>query len=804
MAATVLKQKESAPDMRDRVMTLMPTARVEKLRQRYLDTPNKAVTDIGRILTQSMKDTEGEPTISRRSKAFASIVRGAPINIYPDELFVGWLWSEPRGTEVPVGQFGLEAELDTLSTREYTPFQISEEAKESLREEIFPYWKARRHSPSVPPEAQKLGVRAAAKIPVLFHYVVNYEKVLKKGLLGVKQDAEERLARLNLADPEDAKKVPFLEGVILAMQASSEIGSRFAAEARALAGTESDAARKAELLKMAEVCDQVPAHPARTFYEALQSVWFIHIMLGWEVGFHGGQSVGRADQYLYPFYENDLQEGRLTQEQAQELIDCWFMRFSQMFSVMPAGQAFFMSNHTSAHHLGIGGLKADGNDASNALSYMFIEAMMHTPGMVEPTVGLLVHSKTPDDLLIKACKLTALGGGYPQFINHDVLVENLMGRGATVGGQPVSLETARQYGGCVGCHEPSLHTMESGWTAGQSMHLAAILESVLTNGWSPIHERERGLKTGDPRDFKTFEELKQAFLKQVAHEMLKGSIASNLGEEALIPTLFTSALTEDCIERATPREQGGARYNVGSCGMSGTPDVGNSLAAIKKLVFDDKTITMDQLCEALANNFEGHEDIHRMCMAAPKFGNDDDYVDELVAWVTHEVAQEAKKYKTSFGGTKYVVQVPLSSFVPLGMSVGALPSGRLAKAPISDGVSPTCGTDMQGPTGVLKSVGKINNSEVALGQTLNLKLDPVVFETDDGFKRLADLIRVFVDQKVDHVQINVVSSETLIAAQKDPEQYRDLVVKVAGYNAHFVDLHKELQDSIIGRTVHGM
>ncbi len=802
--ATVLKKEETKTDLRDKVMTLAPAPRVERLRQRYLATPNKALTDIGRILTQSMKDTEGEPTISRRSKAFASIVRGAPINIYADELFVGWLWSEPRGTEIMVGQFGLEAELDTLSTREYTPFQISEAAKESLREEIFPYWKSVNSHPSVPPEAKKMGVKWASKMPVLFHYVVNYEKVLKKGLLGVKQEAEERLARLDLTNPEDSQRAPFLEGVVLAMEASAEIGNRFAEQARSLAKAEGDAARKAELLKMAEVCDQVPAHPARTFYEALQSVWFIHIMLGWEVGFHGGQSVGRCDQYLYPFYEADLREGRLTQEEAQELIDCWFMRFSQMFSVMTAGQAFFMSNHTSAHHLGIGGLKADGNDASNALSHMFIEAMMHTPGMVEPTVGLLVHSKTPDALLIKACQLTALGGGYPQFINHDVLVENLISRGATVGGKPVSLEMARQYGGCVGCHEPSLHTMESGWSPGQGVQLASIMETVLTNGWSRVREQKSGIETGDPREFKTFEDVKEAFLKQVAHQIEVGSISSNLGEQALIPTLFTSALTEDCIENATAREQGGARYNVGSCSMSGTPDAGNSLAAIKKLVFDEKRITMDQLCEALENNFEGCEDIHRMCMAAPKFGNDDDYVDELVAWVTHAVVQEAKKYKTTFGGTKYVVQVPLSSFVPLGMGVGALPSGRLAKAPISDGVSPTCGTDMEGPTGVLKSVGKINNAEVALGQTLNLKLDPVVFESDDGFKRLAGLIRVFVDQKVDHVQINVVSSKTLIAAQETPEDYGDLVVKVAGYNAHFVDLHKELQDSIIARTVHAM
>ena len=791
-------------DLRDRVLTIPPAPRVERLRQRYLDTRNKAVTDVGRILTQVMKETEGEPLVTRRAKAFAAIVRGVPINIYPDELFVGWLWSEPRGTEISVRHLGLESELDTISTREYTPFLIADEDKKVLREEIFPYWKEHLYSPSLPPEAEKLGVRAASATPVLFHYVVNYEKVLKKGLLGIKQDAEERLGRLDLTNPEHARKVPFLEGVILALAAAAELGERFASKAKALAEKEEDGKRKTELLKIAEGCEQVPAKPARTFHEALQSVWFIHMMVGWEVGFHGGQSPGRADQHLYPFYERDISEARITKEDAQELIDCWFMRYSQMFSIMPAGQAHFMSNHTSAHHIDIGGLRADGNDASNPLSFMFIEAMMHTPGMVEPTLGFLVHSKTPEDLLIKACQLTALGGGYPQFINHDVLVNNLLARGATVGGEPVTLEIARRFGGCVGCHEPSLHTMESGWTASQAQHLAAHMECVMTNGWSRISNKKRGLETGDPRQFKSFEDVRDAFQKQVASKMRTGSIAANLGEQVLQPTLFTSALTEDCIENGITREEGGARYSLGAVSISGTVDVGNSLAAIKKLVFDEKKITMDQLCEALESDFEGFADIHKMCLEAPKFGNDDDYADEQVAWVTHIVAAEAKKYKTTYGGTKYVVQVPLSSFIPLGLMVGALPSGRLAGAPVSDGVSPTCGSDVKGPTAVLKSVGKINNAEVSLSQTLNMKLDPVVFDTDDGFKRLADLIRVFVDQKVDHIQINVVSMETLVAAQKTPEQYKDLVVKVAGYNARFVDLHKELQDSIIARTEHGL
>ncbi|MCK9273899.1 MAG: hypothetical protein M0P57_02300 [Syntrophales bacterium] len=790
--------------LRDRVSTMRPAARVEKLRQRYTKIKNKVVIDVARILTRTMKETEGEPLVVRRAKAFAAIVRGVPVNIYPDELYVGWLWSEPRGSEIFIKYTDLEKELDTISTRKYTPFLLDDADKRILKEEIFPYWKKYFYSPIIPPEAKKMGIRKAPITPVLFHYVVNYEKVLKRGISGIKREAEDRMARLDLTDPDDIKKVPFLEGVIVALEAAAEIGERFAAKARELAAMEREEKRKEELLKIAEICVRVPANPARTFYEAMQSVWFVHMMVGWEAGFHGGQSIGRADQYLYPFYERDIREGRLTEELAQELIDCWFMRFSQMFSLLPENEAVFMSNHTSAHHIDIGGLKADGNDATNALSYMFLEAMMHTPGMVEPTIGLLVHSKTPERILIKACQLTALGGGYPQFINNDVLVDNLLSRGATSGGKPVSLEDARTFGGCVGCHEPSLHTMESGWTVGQNQHLAALMECVMTNGWCRVHNTRRGLETGDPGQFKTFEEVREALRKQIIHRMKVGAIAANLGEELLQPTLFTSALTEDCIENGTPREEGGARYSLGAVSFDGAVDAGNSLAAVKKLVFEEKKITMEQLCTALDHNFKGYEDIRKLCLEAPKFGNDNDYVDEQVAWITHLTTEEAKKYLSRYGGTKYPIQVLLSSFVPLGMGVGALPSGRLAGEPLSDGVSPTVGSDTKGPTAVLKSVGRLNNAEVGLSQTLNMKLDPVIFTTDEGFKRLADLIRVFVDQKVDHLQINVVSSDTLIAAQKTPEHYKDLVVKVAGYNARFVDLHKDLQDSIIARTEHGL
>jgi len=806
----MLQALDREKDLRERVCTMQPTPRVERLRQRYLDTPNKAAIDIGRIVTRVWKETEGEPLIARRAKAFAATVRGVPINIYPDELFVGWLFHEPRTTEVGHRGHGMERELDTLSTREYTPFLISEEDKRELREEIFPYWRTQQYAIPVPPELKKEGITGIGGVGFLAHYTVNYEKVLKKGLLGVKRDAEDRMARLDLTKADDVKKLPFLEGVITVMEAGAEIGGRFAARARKLAESEEDATRKAELLKIAEVCEQVPAHPARTFYEALQSVWFVHMMLGWEVYFHGGASPGKVDRYLNPYYEADIRDGRLTKEAGQELLDCWFMRYSQMFTLQGADAARAMSNHTSGHDITIGGYNADGSDATNELSYMSIEAMMHTPGMVEPTLVLLVHSKTPEDLLIKACQLTSLGGGYPQFINADLMVETILSRGNPEG-PPVTLGMIRELGTTNGCHHVCLQGMESGWSGGGAAGmgistLPASLEYVLYNGIRQYDGKEAGIKTGDPRQFSSFEEFRAAFERQVARLVRIGSTVSNIGEMAgLPPTLFTSALTEDCIEKGIPREEGGARYSVGIGGnLLGSVDIGNSLAAIKQLVFDEKRITMDQLIQALDKNFEGCEDIRKMCLEAPKFGNDDDDADQHVAWVTHLVSSEAGKFVTTYGGRRTPTLTPLSTFVPAGLAVRALPSGRLSGQPLADALSATAGSDVRGPTAVLKSVGKVNNAEVAQGSTLNMKIDPSVFEKEDGFKRLADLIRVFVDQKVDQVQFNVVHADTLKAAQGEPEKYKDLVVKVAGYNARFVDLHRPLQDSIIARTEHGL
>lgn len=388
------------------------------------------------------------------------------------------------------------------------------------------------------------------------------------------------------------------------------------------------------------------------------------------------------------------------------------------------------------------------------------------------------------------------------FLNQDLRIESLLARGEIMDGLPITLGLARK--GCsIVCHELVIPNMESRFNF-SSLNLGAAMEFVLTNGVRRINHKMTGVETGDPGQFKSFEQAREAFHKQMAWLLRKGIIDSHVSEMALEPKAFNSALVEDCIEKGISKEEGGARYNFSSVQIWGRIDAGNSLAAIKKLVFDDKKITMAQLCQALDNNFEGYESLRKMCLEASKFGNDDDYVDEQVARVTHLVNEETKKYRSTYGGCKLVAEVPSASYIPAGKALGALPSGRLAGEPLYAATTPTVGSDVNGPRAILKSVGKVNSAEVNQGTTLNMRIDPAVFEKEDGFKRLADLIRVFVDQKVDHLQINVVYSDTQRAAQREPDKYKDLTVKVAGYNARFVDLHKDLQDSIIVRTEHGL
>jgi formate C-acetyltransferase len=760
----------------DRILTIQPTARIERLRQAFLDLQPSASIDRARIETRVLKETEGQPIITRRSKVFAAVVREMPIDIYADELLVGCASARPRCVNIdPMNARALAGMRASESNGigRGAPRDLTDEETRELKEEMTPYWSGQGRTDKA------------------FHYghnIHDYAKVLKKGFLGIKLEAEERLARIDPADPEEFEKIPFLEGVIRAMEAVAEIGTRYAARARELAETENDPARRSDLLRIAEVCDWVPANPARTFHEAIQSYIFTFMLLHWEVD-GLGSSHGKVDQYLHTYYEEDIEEGRTTKEEAQELIDCFIVKWN-------------FEATTGA--FSVGGIKPNGNDATNDLTHMVIEGMMHTR-LVMPRFAVLIHSKTPDDLLIKACELCSLGTGHPQFINCDVMVSQALARG-TMGGPPITLEDARSATN-VGCIELVIPGKDSGYFYYRAPNLGTCMELVMTNGVRRTDGKRIGVETGDPRKFTSFEEVQEAYLKQLEKMRRDIQIEGSIQERDIMelsPTVYESALLDDCIEKGICREFGGAHYNFNNGGAElASSDVGDSLTAIKKLVFEDEKLTMAQLCDALDKDFKNGEDVRQMLRNAPKFGNDDDYADEQVVWVLHEWMAEFNKIRNLRGGCGCPGGSPMWAHVPAGRAVGALPSGRHAWMPLADAASPCPGADLMGPTAVLKSMGKVDNVEILGGVVLNLRFGPEVFEGGD-LTRMVNLVRAFIDQQIYHLQVNIVSSDELKAAKVEPEKYRELIVKVAGYNAYFTELSDALQDSIIARTEHGM
>ena len=755
------------PASEESILTIQPAPRIERMRTAFLELEPSNSIDRARIEARVMKETEGEPMVTRRAKAFAASVREMPLYIGPDELLVGCTSVRPRCGNVFPGVYSK------------APRGLSENEARELEEELIPYWKEQgRTTP--------------------WHYGHNIhglEKVTKIGFLGIKRQAEERLARIDRTDPEDAGKVPFLEGVIWVMQACAELGIRYAAALREKAAEETDSARKAELITMAKICDRVPANPAETFHEALQAYHFAWLLLTLELYHNIAFALGRMDQYLYPYYERDIAEGRITREEAQEILDCYILKLNEV------------GNRTQSTNgsIGVGGVKANGQDATNELSYMFIEAIMHVR-LADPWFAVHVHSKSPDELLIKAAELTSLKTGHPQFLNTDVGIAQLLARG-TMGGPAVTLEDARN-GSNVGCLELAVPGKDSGYLYIATHNLATALELALTNGIRRSDQTETGARTGDPRQFKSFEEVQEAFRKQVAFMRENTQKYGDFFEQILIdkyPMVYESALIEGCIEKGLCREDGGAHYNFNTGGTEvGSSDVGDSLAAIKELVFVDKKITMSELIDALDANFEGYEEIRKLCLQVPKFGNDDDSADEQKAWVVHQWVGEFVKLTNLRGGHGCPGGSSMAAYVPEGKKVGALPSGRRASEPLAPAGSPSTGADVNGVTAVLKSMGKVDGVEVLGGLSLTARIDSELFKNNTGIKRMADLIRTFVDQKIFHLQLNVTSSETLRAAQKEPEKHRDLMVKVAGYNAYFTQLDKELQDSIIARSKHSL
>ena len=813
----------------DNFYTIPPTPRIEKLRDLAIDVPYTSELDRERIVTRVHQETEGEPMVLRRAKIFATICREYPVTIEDDSLLAGYLFKTRHAVPYGVSWNGLGWPLSTKG--------LTEEEIREFEEEIRPYWagsdglfkKTRyglgysRYSDKqknlyfVDPDEypQRLTFVADAdylRVPHVCHHEIQQDKLLRVGFRGFIDEAKEKLESLDFTDfktdPKDRKKVPFLQAVIIAMEAACEVGPRFAALAKQNAETERDPKRKEELLKMAEINNNVPAKPPETFWEALQCLWTAHFLHWWETPPIGAITLGRVDQHLYPYYEKDLKEGRITKEEAMELIDCFMCKLGEALGVLGAQEDDNVwLGAPIVHHIDLGGTNPDGSDATNDLSYMFLESMGHTR-LVQPNLAVLLHKNTPDTFLRRALDISALGLPHPYFFNVESLTNTALNRAASLGGPPVTLDVARNCG-VVGCSEPMIRGLDSGYVVGGYMSVPHLIEYIFTRGVCRQYNRKMGVDTGDPNTLETFDDFLAAFEKQVEHVMGLQNSAFNMCELVLAevePSIYQSALIGDCIQNGLTREEGGARYNHGApFGIVGTPDTADCLVAIKQLVYDKKKITMDQLCEAMENDFAGYEEIHQMCLDVPKFGNGDKRADIWHTWVIKMLADRVKQYGNTRGdGKKYLMLVPLQNYVLYGATCGALPSGRSAGYPLSDGISPTHGSDKSGPIAILKSAGSPNPEMILGGAVLNMRLDPNTFESDEGYEYAANILRTFVEQGCQELQFNVVSSETLRAAQKEPERHKDLLVRVAGYSAYFCQLPTPYQDAVIARTEHGL
>ncbi len=791
-----------------------PSPRIEKLRARHLSLKSRVGYECALYWTQAYKESEGEPRIIRRAKAIKKYMENVSLCIYPGELIVGGMERQPLTAifypDLKCDCF--EPELDNFPTRKYDPCDIDEETKEIYRKEIFPYWKGKtlseiweKRAQSVAPESYKIGFekciseQQAITFFTLEHFVPGYQRMIDIGVLGIKKDIEEKLNNLDQAHPEYFEKAAFYQALLIVCNAFAKFGKRHAELARQLAATEADPQTKADYLKVAEVCERVPAEPARNFHEAVQALYLSHCLM-----LNDGASIsfGRPDQYLYPYYKKDIEEGGITKAEAQDILDCLFIKCSEYQIFFSEGAAEFAAGARGANATCVGGVDENGKDATNELSYMFLQAMCNVR-LAQPGISVLWHKNMPEELAIKACQLAALGTGHPSIYSTDRLIEMLQEMG-------LPLKAARR-GTTVGCVEPSAEGGKSNTCSNFGyLNLAVGMEFALNQGvWRMSNER-LGYPTDDPRTFTSFEQVMAAYRKQVAHlirhHVILGQISEKLHEE-LDPDPYGDLFFEDCIENGKDIYAGGAKYNFGpGINCTGVADVVNSLAAIKYLIFDQKKLQWGELLDALANNFEGPkgEEILKMCQDAPKYGNDDPYADSIATEVLRFAPEEASKYTSQRGAPWRAAIIPLTTIIPFGMVTGALPGGRKAGVHLAEGCSPKQGTDVNGPTAAIKSITSFDHTAWLNGTQLNLKFSPAVLKDKWGLKNLISLVKTYMDRGGYHVQMNVVSKEILRDAQAHPEEYKSLTVRVSGYNAYFTVLSKELQDDIIDRTEHTM
>ncbi|MBC8512614.1 MAG: glycyl radical protein [Dehalococcoidia bacterium] len=792
--------------------TLNSFPRLSRLYDGLLRAKKEVCVQRARYLTEYMKGPDAwfEPPVIRRAKAVAHILRKLDVKIYPDELIVGGITSKPVGAIIYPEFIGLLIwpELDMLREREVDSLEISDAEIQELDKEIFPFWQDKVladyaddfTSPPTPISLlEKFGFFLLTEAGGISHTAPDFETILKVGVEGLIEEAREKIRDMDRSpagNPEELKKRSFYKAVELVCKGVIEFAQRYQQEASKLAELETDPARRSELMEIAEVCKRAPAKPAASFREALQGLWFLEIALHQE-NYEQALCPGRLDQYLYPYYQRDLERGVLTDEEAIELLGCFFIKISEIVPLFGESIAIFFSGFPTNPAISIGGMTQDGLDATNKLTYLILE----TRDLVktrEPNLHARVHKDSPDEYLSRVCEVIKGGGGMPALVNDDVIIPALMEKG-------IKKEDARDYV-VIGCVEISVPRKAFGSTDAALMSLPICLEMALNNGYSPVMLEDIGIKTGDPRQFKSMDDVLSAFRQQVAYlveQMVIGLNALGIAHRELYPSPLLSATIEGCLETGKDVTAGGAVYNFTGVQGVGTADVADSLAAIDQLVFTEKRTTMDELLQAIEDDFEGHERLHQLILnRVPKYGNDEDLPDMYARKVAEIFCQEVAKHSNPRGGVYLPGFLSMTNHQGFGKLVGALPSGRKAFESFANGISPCTGLDRKGPTAALKSGAKLNYLLATNGVAFNLKFNPDHLKGAEGTRNLASLIRAYFGLGGMHLQLNVIDKQTLVDAQQNPQNYPGLMVRVAGYSAYFADLSKEVQDEIISRTEH--
>ena len=824
--------------------------RIDKLKAALYEKMPQIEAERAVLITESYKKTEGEPMITRRAKAFCHILENLPIVIRDNELIVGSATKAPRGCQVfPEFSFEwLEAEFDTVATRVADPFYISDETKKILSE-VYRYWKGKTTSElatSYMSDEAKLAMEHNIFTPGNYfyngvgHVTVDYPKVLEKGYRGIIDEAKAELAMLSQGDADYAKRSHFLSAVITSCEAVAKYAKRYASLAKEMAKTCQCVYRRKELEDIADVCSNVPEYGAKSFREACQSFWFVQMLLQIESSGHS-ISPGRFDQYMYPYYKKDLDNGIITREEAQELMDCIWIKLNDLNKCRDAASAEGFAGYSLFQNLIAGGQDKYGRDATNDLSFMSVTATEHV-FLPQPSFSVRVWNGSPHEFLIRAAELTRTGIGFPAYYNDEVIIPALQNRGLT-------LEEARDYN-IIGCVEPQKAAKTDGWHDAAFFNMCRPLEMVFSNGM------DNGVRispeTGDVEKMSTYEEFENAYRKQMEYFislLVNADNAIDLAHAERCPLPYLSSMVDDCIKKGKSVQEGGAVYNFTGPQGFGIANIADGIYAVKKLVFEDKKYTLSFFKEALAANF-GKEMDHQMAAkltqqvvkaiaesgkditaediktvyntvrenkasdeqkqryaqlledinSLSKFGNDEDEVDKFAREMAYTYTKPLEKYKNPRGGSYQAGLYPVSANVPLGAQTGATPDGRLAYTPIADGVSPAAGRDVKGPTAAANSVSVLDHYIASNGTLFNMKFHPSALEGRSGLESFVALVRGYFDKKGSHMQFNVVSRETLRDAQKNPEKYKSLVVRVAGYSALFTTLSKGLQEDIINRT----